>query len=59
MQKETLFSLTRIRMSVRDMCPAILHKMQIENLHNSIFYANIFICMTFFSLSSLVQQEHS
>lgn len=22
--------------------------MQIENLHNSIFYANIFICLTFF-----------
>lgn len=57
-QKEALFSLTRIRMSVRDLCPAILHKMQIENLHNSIFYANIFIYMTFFLFRS-VQQKRS
>lgn len=47
MRKEAMFSLTRIRTNIHAniyhvLC-CVLHKMQIENLHNSIFYANIFI----------------
>lgn len=45
--------------SVRWVCArlTVLHKMQIENLHNSIFYANIFICIRpfFFRLVERMQ----